>query len=556
MAEYHEDEVLRQLNEEEDVHEYYTLLNVSNNADQDEIRRAYHRLCKFYHPDKYLDEEKQKIATKFFRRIQEAYKVLSDPRTRAIYDKKGKAGLENDMAIVERTSLPTELLEEYEKLKELWEDRTYIQDSEPHGSFTMALDATPLVDGYYGQGGISLEKFEIQQSVNAPVTKSAFGNVTGIVSMKKHSQMYGGIQFALRQLLSNQNWVKVSALMGSRPALGVEGYHVISDKMWVSGQSSLMIAGPSVFGFTASGNITRRFNETTSGSIIVGEMGQTASVKLSHRLSPTTGLEGEVTVSEQSSHIKGIIRHQPLSQYMFKTGLQVGTNGVNVFYGVEHEVAKLTTIGFTVLVGPRGGVALKLKLMRTAMNFQVRVKLSDYVGASAIFYATAIPLVLYGCVKGLALAPILRKERLEEIKEKKSERTKDMMEKKKFAEAAIELMQETMERILNTEQAKHGLLILEAWYGKLIDNQPGDGLHHPKVIDVRIPLQCMVVDSKLILRESSKVSIPGFYDPCIGEKKFLKVIYEFRGMPHEVTVENSEPLIIPRVSHKVVNMVD
>lgn len=39
--------------EREDQHEYYTLLNVDLKATQEEIRSAYRRLCRVYHPDRY-----------------------------------------------------------------------------------------------------------------------------------------------------------------------------------------------------------------------------------------------------------------------------------------------------------------------------------------------------------------------------------------------------------------------------------------------------------------------------------------------------------------------
>ena len=38
--------------EREDQHEYYTLLNVDLKATQEEIRSAYRRLCRVYHPDR------------------------------------------------------------------------------------------------------------------------------------------------------------------------------------------------------------------------------------------------------------------------------------------------------------------------------------------------------------------------------------------------------------------------------------------------------------------------------------------------------------------------
>ena len=48
-----------------------------------------------------------------------------------------------------------------------------------------------------------------------------------------------------------------------------------------------------------------------------------------------------------------------------------------------------------------------------------------------------------------------------------------------------------------------------------------------KVVDVVVPLQCQVKDSKLILQNTSKSSLPGFYDPCVGEEKSLRIVYDF-----------------------------
>jgi len=307
---------------------------------------------------------------------------------------------------------------------------------------------------------------------------------------------------------------------------------------------------------TATGSITRRLSEATTGTITLHNLGNATSVKLSHQLSPTTSLMGEAMVGENVSFLRSLVLYHPVSHYLLKAGLQAGTMGVNLLYGIEHEFAKMTTIGSSVIIGPTQGVVLKLKLVRASMDFNVRIKMSEFVGGVAVLYATCLPLVVYACIKVLAVAPIVRNEWLKEVRERRSKRAKEMEEKKKNAESAIELMQETVERVLSIEQAKHGLLIMEAWYGKLFDHQSDDSMYETKVIDVRIPLQCLVAESKLILRETSKANIPGFYDPCIGEKKYLRVKYEFRGVAHEVTVENSEPLVIPRMSHRLVDQAE
>ena len=483
--------------------------------------------------------------------------MLSDPRMRAVYDRSGREGVERDMAIIERTSLPTELLEEYEKLKSLWEERTYIQQVNPLGRFQMDVDATPLVDGTNLPDAslVSIQKVTAAQSVDAQLTKAAFGNVIGTVASTRQS-LFGGLQFSLRHLLSNQNWVKASVMVGSQPALGLETYYHLSDRMYFTGDG---ICGLSPYGLmmAANGTVTRRLSDSTSASLSVKETGNVISSQVVHRFSSTTDLVGEAQVGYSKSYMKGMVHYRPQSKYSLKVGAVASTAGLTAFYGAEEEVAMLTRIGGMVLLGTEEGVVLKLRFIRALMSFTVRIHVSDTLSMSAVFYASIVPLVLYGCFKAFAVAPLLQRQRQKEFEDKKAEKEKEMLKKKKEAESAIELMKETVERVMSTERARQGLLILEASYGKLFGTEDdGPSYSTPKVIDVCVPLQCLVVDSKLILRESTKVNIPGFYDPCIGEKKYLRVRYEFRGTPHEVTIEDSEPLIVPRKSHRIVNLVD
>lgn len=64
------------------VKDYYRILGVDRNASLEEIKRAYKNLAKKYHPD----VNKSKDAEEKFKEIQEAYEVLSDPRSRMQYD--------------------------------------------------------------------------------------------------------------------------------------------------------------------------------------------------------------------------------------------------------------------------------------------------------------------------------------------------------------------------------------------------------------------------------------------------------------------------------------
>lgn len=71
--------------------DYYSILGVDRNANQDDIKKSYRKLALKWHPDKNKDPE----AVDMFKKIGEAYDTLSDPEKRKVYDQFGKDGLNN-----------------------------------------------------------------------------------------------------------------------------------------------------------------------------------------------------------------------------------------------------------------------------------------------------------------------------------------------------------------------------------------------------------------------------------------------------------------------------
>lgn len=67
------------------------MLGVSRSAVDSEIKKAYRKLAVEWHPDKNPDN--QKAAEEVFKKVGEAYAVLSDKEKRAVFDKYGKEGL-------------------------------------------------------------------------------------------------------------------------------------------------------------------------------------------------------------------------------------------------------------------------------------------------------------------------------------------------------------------------------------------------------------------------------------------------------------------------------
>lgn len=73
--------------------DYYSVLGVPRNASAEDIKKAYKKQALLFHPDK---NPNSKEAEEQFKKISEAYSVLTDPSKREIFDRYGEEGLKND----------------------------------------------------------------------------------------------------------------------------------------------------------------------------------------------------------------------------------------------------------------------------------------------------------------------------------------------------------------------------------------------------------------------------------------------------------------------------
>ena len=93
---------MSEINSDINSDDYYTILGVSRGADTKSIKKAYHRLAVKYHPDKNKDAS----AANIFKKINEAYGILSDANKRRTYNQFGKDAINQEMNMGEGFDMP------------------------------------------------------------------------------------------------------------------------------------------------------------------------------------------------------------------------------------------------------------------------------------------------------------------------------------------------------------------------------------------------------------------------------------------------------------------
>ncbi|XP_001365733.1 dnaJ homolog subfamily C member 11 isoform X1 [Monodelphis domestica] len=548
--------------EELDNEDYYSLLNVRREASSEELKAAYRRLCMLYHPDKHRDPELKSQAEQLFNLVHQAYEVLSDPQTRAIYDIYGRKGLEMEgWEIVERRRTPAEIREEFERLQREREERRLQQRTNPKGTISVGVDATDLFDRYdedyedvpgSGFPQIEINKMHISQSIEAPLTATDTAILSGSLSTQ-NGNGGGSINFALRRVTSAKGWGEFEFGAGDLqgPLFGLKLFRNLTPRCFITTNCALQFSSRGIRpGLTTV--LARNLDKNTMGYLQWRwgiQSAMNTSIVRDTKTSHFT-VAFQLGIPHSFALISYQHKFQDDDQTRVKGSLKTGFFGTVVEYGAERKISRHSILGASVSIGIPQGVSLKIKLNRASQTYFFPIHLTDQLLPSAIFYATVGPLVVYFAMHRLVIKPYLRAQKEKELEKQRESTATDILQKKQEAESAVRLMQESVRRIIEAEESRMGLIILNAWYGKFVNDKSRKN-EKAKVIDVTVPLQCLVKDSKLILTEASKAGLPGFYDPCVGEEKSLKVLYQFRGVLHQVMVTDGEALRIPKQSHRI-----
>lgn len=222
----------------------------------------------------------------------------------------------------------------------------------------------------------------------------------------------------------------------------------------------------------------------------------------------------------------------------FKKGL------FSLSVSLERTISQLTKAHLGFSVSPLG-LFVNVGFTRLGQTFQFPLLMSSVFSLIPTASTFIIPVALYFGISKFILDPRRMKSLKYRAEKKNNETTESILLQKKRAETFIELMEEEVHRKQEAEDRNGGLVIIQAFYGKINIDEAFVEESTENIIDVTIPLQFLVKDSKLELPAGSKSTLIGFYDPCPGEEKYLQIHYLLNQQMNEIRISDASPLSIP-----------
>ncbi|XP_047937924.1 chaperone protein dnaJ 13 [Salvia hispanica] len=527
----------------------YALLNVSPEASDEEIRKAYRQWAQVYHPDKHQSPHMKDIATENFQRVCEAYEILTDENKRIIYDIYGMEGLISGLELGPKLEKVDEIKEELEKLKRQREKEKAEPNIRSSGSILANLSWPDLLDGDGFMRGMAMAT-EVQSQISKRTSLDIGGNLA------VNERSGGGAATAvLRHQVSSVSSVELMGSMGLQSLVGIQ----TSRQLSVHSTASLGITASLRDGsMNLSNTWSRQLSETSNGNIQLS-LGEESSIGIGWRKKEQkVSASGEIKIGTSSFGATANFTRFFSSKSHGRIAGTVGSDALALEIGGGRKISKFSTIRMLYSIGVQG-LIWKFELHRGGQKLVIPILLSHHLNPVFATGAFIVPISLYFTLKNFVFKPyFIRWEKQKSLEN--LEKTKNQVEE---SIAAAMKAQQLLQNVANRKKIKQeelgGLVIVQALYGSqkaLLNRHRSDETRDgvpSQIIDITVPLNFLVTDSgKLKLHEGVKKSgIMGSCDPCPGEPKQLYVKYTYDANIHEVTVGDYDELLIPQESHKV-----
>ncbi|KNC51119.1 DNAJC11 protein [Thecamonas trahens ATCC 50062] len=404
--------------------DFYTVLNVERTASADEIRRAYHRMSKYLHPDK-------QGASEAFLRVAKAYKVLSDERQRMIYDLFGEKGLETSWALAETLKTPEEMMRE------------------PSSSRDLAV-----------------ERLLVTQSVTSHISSRDALEISGY-AMARNGLGVGGVDVGLRRQLTAKTWGKVS--MGNQASRLVL-HSDFTEYAFGEAMASYSCRPNSPAGFDWALLLGRQMTEAFLATVCF-RFGLRDSVEVAvtsngSKAESQARVSVEVSPDDLSLSIKYGRKLSSSSTALAEASVAM-RGGASVSLGAERAVSRRSKVSLELGLSATEGVTLELGVKRAGFAFSFPVLLYPSLDLWVAAGAAALPSAAVAALKALVINPNKERRKARRIARMRRERLELTLERAAAVAESMKTLAPVAAERRERESANGGLVIEQAWYGNI-----------------------------------------------------------------------------------------
>ncbi|CAA0374865.1 Chaperone protein dnaJ 13 [Arabidopsis thaliana] len=522
--------------------ELYALLNLSPEASDEEIRKAYRQWAQVYHPDKIQSPQMKEVATENFQRICEAYEILSDETKRLIYDLYGMEGLNSGLELGPRLSKADEIKEELERIKRRNEEAKKMAHFQPTGSILFNLSVPHFLVGDGIMRGMVMAS-QVQSQLSKDDAIAIGGNLAA------NEKSGGGVATAiLRRQISPVSSIEFVASTGLQSLIGVQTTRQLTIHSTATINISKSLSDGSI---NLTNTWTRQLSETSSGNIELA-LGMRSAITVGwKKRDENVSAAGDFKIESGGLGASARYTRKLSSKSHGRIVGRIGSNALEIELGGGRQISEFSTVRMMYTVGLKG-IFWKVELHRGSQKLIVPILLSAHLAPVFATGAFIVPTSLYFLLKKFVVKPYLLKREKQKALENMEKTWGQVGEARARAEKAQQLLQTVATRKKNRQVETDGLIVTKALYGdpKAIERRNEEGVEglDSGVIDVTVPMNFLVSDSgQLKLHEGVKKSgIMGFCDPCPGQPKQLYIAYTYHSQPFEVIVGDYEELSIPQ----------
>eukprot|EP01133_Synstelium_polycarpum_P000427 gene427-508_t len=479
---------------------------------------AYKKLAFTYHPDKQLNEDLKVKSQQKFALISMAKETLTDEKQRAIYDQFGINGLNNSQAIINKYEEVDKLLRAFGQIQQNVKEERVLDYFNGQGYQAVTIAYHPEYNKFW------IDKFDSSQTFKINSEYGRF-DITPAFTKKRYDTTFSCKMGYTKSLTAGLQFFSALNYTESYPLFVNTGIKTV---------------------------IRNNVLCQVSTSLLHGYYPLEGTVTLAKQLTPT--MEGKFTssVTIMKDITAAIDITNTVENRVFDFHIATANFGAfnTSFTGFTTSISRRLSAMLEVHLSLKVSQSKYLYVLGIHHKYQsIDIPLPIYAEispmASLVFFT--VPSVVLTCIKLFILNPIMRRKEQKALQEKKDKHASTAKESRARADVDVQLMKPTVEKKKAVEKAKNGLIIQDAVYGVLNEkpNASSGPDDFPPTIDVTVPLQYLVEDSKLELHPNKMSDLLGFCDPRVGEAKQLKVVYFFQGKLHQTIASDNDHLRIP-----------